>query len=80
DLANGIFALGGYLPTADVVVSSIGVPNSIDGNGYLSSGAYDTFASNLVSQYPFLTAADSYRTLLLGALALQTQISNHLAS
>ncbi|CAK5264148.1 unnamed protein product [Mycena citricolor] len=80
DLTNGIYSLGGYLPTADAVVNSVGVGNSIDANGYLSSGAYDTFASNVQSQYPFLTAQDSYRVLLLGALSIQSQLSNQLST
>jgi hypothetical protein len=32
----------------------------------------------LVSDYPFLSAADTFRVLLLGALEIQSQLSNRL--
>ncbi|KAJ6498409.1 hypothetical protein C8R47DRAFT_1259936 [Mycena vitilis] len=78
DLTNGIYAAGGFLPTVDVIYSSISHDAAIV-NGYVSTVPYTQVSNSLTTQYPFLPPQDAYRILLLEALDIQKQVSSRLA-
>ncbi|KAJ6551177.1 hypothetical protein B0H19DRAFT_1263865 [Mycena capillaripes] len=77
ELTNAIYAPSGLVPTPDEIVSSMSI-QALDSAGFLQDGAYDGLSAQLNNQYPFLDAQDIYRILLLGALQIQTQLSNRL--
>ncbi|KAJ6498540.1 hypothetical protein C8R47DRAFT_1112041 [Mycena vitilis] len=77
DLTNGIYAPGGLLPTTGQITTLLST-ESLDSTGFLKDGVYDDLSAQLSAQYPFLNAQDTYRILLLGALQIQTQLSNRL--
>ncbi|KAJ7204910.1 hypothetical protein C8J57DRAFT_1485235 [Mycena rebaudengoi] len=77
ELTSAIYAPGGLLPTHDSIASSMSI-QSLDSSGYLRAGAYDDFASTLANEYAFLNVPDSFRILLLGALQIQSDLSNRL--
>ncbi|KAJ7117094.1 hypothetical protein C8R44DRAFT_879603 [Mycena epipterygia] len=77
ELTSAIYAPGGLLPTHDSIVASMSI-ESLDSAGYLRDGVYDGFATTLANEYAFLNVPDSFRILLLGALQIQTQLSNRL--
>ncbi|KAJ7290615.1 hypothetical protein C8J57DRAFT_1493324 [Mycena rebaudengoi] len=77
ELTSMIYAPGGLLPTHDSIVASMSI-ESLDSSGYLQDGVYDAFASTLANEYAFLNVPDSFRILLLGALQIQSDLSNRL--
>ncbi|KAF7367964.1 Glycoside hydrolase family 18 protein [Mycena sanguinolenta] len=80
ELTNAIYGPGGYIPSVDKIASGLNIGNAIGGNGFVDNGPYDTYSAALAASYPWLTAQDSYRVLLLGALQVQNQVANQLKS
>ncbi|PPQ63549.1 hypothetical protein CVT24_004779 [Panaeolus cyanescens] len=79
ELAAALYAPGGLSPVYEDIVAAFGI-QAIDQNGYLRTDGYDAFSAHLAVEYPFFTAADNYRLLILAALDLQLKLSIRLSS